>query len=138
MPDTYRLLFIGAGFSRPAGLPLGYELFDAVRKLNIERYGRDNHLERDLKSFIAFLKRCEGRNETPETVDYEEFLGFLDVEHFLKLRGSDTWSSDGNESQLMIKTGIARILYERTPSNPPPEYRYFARNLNPGDIIFTL
>lgn len=137
MADTYRILFIGAGFSRSAGLPLGYELFEAVRKVNIEKYGTDNRLERDLKLFIEYLKKCEGRKENSQTVDYEEFLGFLDIEHFLGLRGSDTWSSDGNESQLMIKTAIARVLYERTPDEPPSEYRYFARSLNAGDIIFT-
>ena len=37
-------------------------------------------------------------------------MGFLDVEHFLGLRGSDTWSDDGNEGTVVAKTLIGQIL----------------------------
>jgi hypothetical protein len=70
-------------------------------------------------------------------VDYEEFLGFLDVEHYLGLKGKDTWSSEGNESQLIARKAIAQIILERTPEQPPAEYRRFARKLNHTDWILT-
>lgn len=134
---TYRLIILGAGFSRPAGLPLGAELFREVRRLAATTYGQDNRLERDLKRYIDYLDRCEGKSLTQETVNYEEFLGFLDVEHVLGLKGKDTWSTEGNETQLMVRTAIAKVLHERTPASLPPAYLRFARGLNATDWILT-
>jgi hypothetical protein len=137
MGGTYRLIFLGAGFSQPAGLPLGCDLFQEVRKVNAARYGADNHLERDLGRYLRYLERCEGRSESPEGINYEEFLGFLDLGHYLGLKGKDTFSSDGNESQLMIRNGIAQVLRERTPVAPLPLYRRFARQLTVTDWVMT-
>jgi len=137
MTKTFRLLFLGAGFSRPAGLPLGRELFQAVRGSIMSENGRDNHVERDLARYVRYVNDCKGSEQTAETVDYEQFLAFLDVEHYLGLKGKDTWSDEGNESQLMVRWGIANVLLERTPKEPPALYRQFARRLNPSDIILT-
>src|SRR5215217_5688625 len=112
---THRLFFLGAGFSHLAGLPLGTELFQLVRSNIRNQYGVDNHVERDLKGFTKYLHECFCRKVSADEVDVEEFLGFLDVEHYLGLRGKDTWSSEGNESQLMIRMGIAQVLSELTP-----------------------
>ena len=101
MPRTLRVIFIGAGFSAPAGLPLGTELFHAVRNCIADKQGRDNHVERDLARYVEYLDSCEGGSHGPETIDYEQFLAFLDTEHYLRLKGKDTWSEEGNESQLM-------------------------------------
>ena len=137
MSKTFRILFLGAGFSRPAGLPLGSELFEQIRGDLRSRHGADNPLERDLHRYIKYLSDCEGKSVDPRSIDYELFMGFLDVEHFLGLKGSDTWSDEGNESQLMIKQAIARILYERTPQQPSDLYRQFAGRLNTSDTVFT-
>jgi hypothetical protein len=66
-------------------------------------------------------------------VNFEEFVSFLDVEHFLGLLGKNTWSSDGNETQVVIKTLIGEILAERMPSKDkiPEVYLEFARMLKP-------
>jgi SIR2-like domain len=63
----------------------------------------------------------------------------LDVEHYLGLRGSDTWSADGNEGQVVVKTLIGEILTERTPSvdRIPVLYRRFASSLRPFDYVLT-
>jgi hypothetical protein len=87
---THRLFFLGAGFSHLAGLPLGTELFQLVRSNIRDQYGADNHVERDLHEFTKYLYECFGRHVALENVDLEEFLGFLDVEHYLGLRGKDT------------------------------------------------
>jgi hypothetical protein len=136
---THRLFFLGAGFSHLAGLPLGTELFQLVRSKIRDQYGADNHVERDLHEFTKYLYECFGRRVALENVDLEEFLGFLDVEHYLGLRGKDTWSSEGNESQLMIRMAIAQVLHDLTPtpSRIPEAYRRFARQLNESDLIWT-
>jgi len=134
---TSRLLFLGAGFSRPAGLPLGSELFHQVRARIASQHGRDNHVERDLKRYIDYMRNCFNRDIPPEEVDYEQFLGFLDVEHYLGLKGKDTWSSEGNESQLMIRGAIAQVVHSHTPSDVPDAYRCFARQLNTSDYVLT-
>ena len=87
--------------------------------------------------YVEYLSACEGTDVTPDSVDYESFLGFLDTEHFLGLKGSDTWSEEGNESQLMVRRAIAEILHQRTPSKPPELYRAFARKLNTSDWVYT-
>ena len=137
MSETLRLLFLGAGFSQPAGLPLGSELLREVRGAVRAKYGQDNHVERDLERYVKYLSSCEGTDITADAVDYEKFLGFLDTEHFLGLKGSDTWSAEGNESQLMVRRAIAQILHQRTPSSPPDLYRAFARKLNTSDCVYT-
>lgn len=140
-PDDKRfaLYVLGAGFSHPAGLPLGSELWKEVLHRALPMTGRAAKFRRDLDNFIEFKKRCDGIDLTYETLDFEEFLGFLDIEHFLGLRGSDTWSDDGNEGQIIVKTLIGEILTERTPTtNEIPElYVNFARKLRPDDVVIT-
>lgn len=135
--DTFRLLFLGAGFSKLAGLPLGQELFPLVRKAVVNKYGSDNHLESDLRRYVKYLQRTEGSNLSEDEVNYEEFLGFLDVEHYLGLKGKDTWSSEGNESQLMMRAGIAKVLHDLTPSRLPTAYLQFVNRLTTTDWVFT-
>jgi hypothetical protein len=137
MEKTFRLIFLGAGFSRPAGLPLGHELFQDVRRSITAEIGPDNHVEQDLKRYVEYLNTCEGSRQAPDTVDYEQFLGFLDVEHYLGLKGKDTWSDEGNESQLMVRQAIAKVLLDKSPPEPPRLYRQFARSLSTSDVILT-
>ncbi|WP_075109844.1 SIR2 family protein [Halofilum ochraceum] len=137
MSKTFRIVILGAGFSKPAGLPLGDELFAKVREVIKRRYGIDNPIERDLIRYATYIKDCEGISVTIDSVDYEQFMGFLDIEHVLGLKGKDTWSDEGNESQLMIRQGIAEVLNTATPKEVPSLYREFARRLNPDDVIFT-
>lgn len=137
MTKTYRLIFLGAGFSQPAGLPLGHKLFQAVRDSLQEEHGRNNSVERDLAKYIQYMHACGAGEQKAETIDYETFLSYLDVEHYLRLDGGDTWSDEGNVSQLMVRRAIAKVLLERTPKEPPALYRQFVRRLNPSDKIFT-
>ena len=136
---TFRLLFLGAGFSVPAGLPLGAALFRHVRRVINGDQGTDNHVERDIARFIEYLERCFGRNVLPDEIDCEEFLGFLDVEHYLGLKGKDTFSAEGNESQLMIRRAIGKVIHSMTPRGDaiPDVYRRFAGQLNSSDYICT-
>lgn len=101
--------------------------------------GSDNHLEADLRSYRDFLKKCDGIDVPLDDINFEDFLGFLDIEHVLKLRGKDTWSDQGNEGQLLVKRFLGQILWERTPepSDIPPVYLAFARGLDTTDWVLT-
>jgi len=92
-----------------------------------------------VRTYQDFRRDCDGVELPLEQIDFEDFLGFLDIEFFLGLRGGDTWSDDGNETQVVIKTLIGQILCERTPQ--PEEiadlYLDFARHLQPHDLVLT-
>jgi hypothetical protein len=130
---------LGAGFSAAAGLPSADGLWKEVYRRALPMTGRAGRFRDDLDDYIKFKQRCEGRPFTRDDVDFEEFLGFLDVEHHLGLRGSDTWSEDGNESQVVVKTLIGQILTERIPkpNNIPDIYLQFAESLQPWDKVVT-
>ena len=127
--QRHRIIFLGAGFSKPAGLPLGISLWREIQERASTRYGRASKFHKDLQSYQAFRRDCDGIELAADQVDFEEFLGFLDIEFSLGLRGGDTWSDDGNETQVLIKTLIGEILTERTPrsSEVPELYIEFAR-----------
>jgi hypothetical protein len=74
-------------------------------------------MERDLNVFLAYKLRCDGSEANVEDVDLEEFIGFLDVEHSMRLSGSDTWTEDGNQSQLMIRRLIGAVLHAPTSTS---------------------
>jgi hypothetical protein len=69
MSKAYRILFLGAGFSQPAGLPLGGELFREVRRLLTAKHGSDNHVERDLERYAQYLIDCEGQSLTADSIE---------------------------------------------------------------------
>lgn len=134
-----RIFVLGAGFSRPADLPLGNELYSAVRQ-RIENNVSPRHAYHlDLKKYISFEKKVNNIKVSEDDFDLERLLSFLDIEHFLGLKGGDTFSSEGNETQIKIKIFIGQILNELTPhaSDLPDLYHEFARNLNKNDIVVT-
>ena len=135
----FAIYILGAGFSRPAGLPLGNDLWSEVLRRGLCMEGRASKFRKDLDHYIKFRSRCEGKSVSAEDINFEEFLGFLDLEHYLGLRGSDTWSQDGNEGQIVTKTLIGQILIEKTPAtqNVPKLYLDFVRLLRPGDRVLT-
>lgn len=135
-PKKFRIFIIGAGFSVHAGLPLGAQLFELVREVIHRRYGSDNKLEGDLEWYLEYRLRCDGI-PIEHPVDYEKFMSYLDLEHYLGLRGSDTWSEEGNESQLLIRNGIMEVIHSRTPETPTAECIRFCQKLLPMDVILT-
>lgn len=68
-------------------------------------------------------------------------MSYLDIEHYLGFRGSDTWNRfEGNESQLMIRKAIGEVIHNRTPSPDrlPDAYYRFAERLSPNDWVLSL
>lgn len=135
--QKFAIYVLGAGFSKPAGLPLASELWTEVRERALSMTGRAGFFRDDLKEYIEYRRRCDGTDLTPETVDLEEFMAFLDIEFHLGLRGKDTWSSQGNEAQVVVKTLIGEILSERMPAKIPEVYLRFAQILKPDDYVLT-
>lgn len=116
-----RLFFLGAGFSRPAGLPLANELLSLTLR-ELERFQRENHVH-----WAPAL----------EAINIEDFIAYLDHEHFFGLLGSDTFSSEGNRPQLLLRWGIGCLLHRRTPDPLPDVYLRFAEGLRAGDVAAT-
>ena len=85
----------------------------------------------DLSHYIGFCKATDGSALTPDTVDFEDFMRFLDVEHYLGLRGSKAWSEDGNEGIIVAKFLIGKILARHVNAlkEVPELYLEFARRL---------
>jgi SIR2-like domain len=135
--QKFAIYILGAGFSKPAGLPLACELWDEVRRRALSLSGRAECFRDDLETYLEYRRKCDGKELTFEQVDLEEFMAFLDIEFHLGLRGKETWSSDGNETQVVVKTLIGEILTEKMPVSIPEQYLAFARLLKPDDYVLT-
>ncbi|MFC4628025.1 SIR2 family protein [Promicromonospora alba] len=136
-PDlTCRVFLLGAGFSKPAGLPLAAELLDQVLDVARTRWSRDgsSHLERDLERYEEYL----ADTDPGQVFDLEQFGAWLDWEHTLRLNGSDTWSDEGNRSTLQLRWAIGHVLHRATPTDIPEIYLEFARRLTASDVVLTL
>lgn len=136
----FRLIILGAGFSKPAGLPLGNELFPIILK-EAEKLGLSHILKSDIHSYLELRSTIEGHNLQVDQIDLESFISYLDVEHFLLLRGGDTWTSEGNRSQILIRNLICKVLCERQAKMSTQDwalYEQFASFLTPDDIVITL
>lgn len=132
-----RLFFLGAGFSRPGGPPLADELL--VRTLReLEQFQPETHVHWALAEYVEYLEAVTGKPRPPvEAVNIEDFIAYLDHEHFFGLRGSDTFSSEGNQAQLLLRWGIGRLLHTSTADPLPDVYLRFAEKLRPGDVVAT-
>jgi len=130
---------LGAGFSRPAGLPLGSQLFSEILTLAKLR-GIEHIINQDVEFFLKYIKRTKGIKIKEEEINLEDFISYLDIEHYLTLDGKDHWSGEGNKSQMAIKNLIALLLYsyeERINKEQWSLYEDFVSRLKPGDWIFT-
>lgn len=122
-------------------MPLAAKLWDEIRS-TAKSYGANHRGSRffdDLDSYVAFKRDTDGATLALEQVDFEDFMRYLDIEHFLRLRGKDTWSDDGNESTVVVKHLIGKILSRHMTSidKVPELYLEFARRLDISDTVFT-
>lgn len=109
----YSIFILGAGFSKPAGMPLGDELFELILKEAKKNILYENILKRDIGDFLEYYNKINCSSISEEEINFEEFISYLDIEHYLALKGKDTWSTEGNRSQLVIRNLIANILYQK-------------------------
>ncbi|WAW05111.1 SIR2 family protein [Oxalobacter formigenes] len=135
----FRIFVLGAGFSRPAGLPIASELYPLVFQYIKRQYGEDTNFSRDVNEYLNYCSACGYTGQSKENLNLEQFMSYLDIEHFLRFRGSDTWSQEGNESQLMVRKAIGYVIHDRTPSpdDIPEVYLNFAESLSIHDSVLT-
>ena len=133
----FRIHVLGAGFSRPAGLPVASELFPLVWQCIVDRHGKDTKFDLDLHEYLDYCAACGYSGQTEKDLDLERFMSYLDIEHYLGFRGSKTWSSEGNESQLMIRKAIGHVIHSRTPDPEalPDAYLRYADSLSVHDTV---
>jgi len=130
---------IGAGFSKPAGLPLGSEIFPEIMKL-AESRGIARNVSDDIKAFQMYLRQTKGIKIREADINLEEFISYLDIEHYLTLEGKDRWSEEGSESQMIIRNLIALLLHSREQEVSLEKwalYEEFVSRLDYNDWIFT-
>jgi len=128
----HRLFILGAGFSKPAGLPLGSELLEEVRtrvKRMFLQGGWDGAFEQEINEW---MKLYPGK-----TLNLESVLAYSHRKHFLRLIGSDEYFEHGSRSIVAARQAIQLILTERLPSRTPLLFREFASQLTPYDVVLT-
>lgn len=127
----FRLFILGAGFSKPANLPLGSELLDQVReriRAEFQQFGWDGPLEKEIEEWRELYP---GSSLTLESV-----LAYSHRKHFLGLIGSDEYFAHGSRAIVATRHAIQEILTSRTPIIPSL-YTEFASRLTPYDTVLT-
>lgn len=135
----FRLFFLGAGFSVPAGLPLANDLYRQVIDTIENEVGEDSAFHTDIKRYIKYIKKTQGQTISEKELSLEKIMTFLDIEHSLVLRGSETWSNEGNKGQLLVKKAIGKVIQKQTPDIDKLAecYYRFAESLSINDVVFT-
>ena len=129
---THRLFVLGAGFSAPAGLPLGNGFLECVRqdvRGSFGRAGWDGTLEQEIEEWASLYPG--------QLIDLERVLAYSHRKHYLRLLGSDEYFAHGSRSIVAARHAIQRILIGATPNDTPPLYRDFAKRLGPHDVVLT-
>ncbi len=128
----YRLFILGAGFSAPAGLPLGECLLERVRediRSHSCNFGGESPLEQEIGEWTSLYPG--------QPIDLERVLAYSHRKHYLRLLGSDEYFEHGSRSIAATLTAIQRILIQVTPRETPTLYRDFAGRLCPNDVVLT-
>ena len=125
----FRLIILGAGFSKPAGLPLGGELLNLVRK-KLRLGGRPRRsFEDEIRQWLQIYPS--------EELSLERVLAYSHRRHYLLLKGSEEFYSHGSPSVVQARRAIQEILTEAMPREVPQAYREFASRLTPHDTVIT-
>lgn len=130
----YNIFFLGAGFSRPAGLPLGDGLWVEILK-TAKSKGLYESLKHTIYEYTEYYYGKTGEKITEEEVKLEEFMSYLDIDRQLVLKGGDYTAPEESFKNLM-----AYVLHSHERSITDEQfalYEDFAERLGLYDIIFT-
>jgi SIR2-like domain len=134
------VFILGAGFSVLAGYPTAKVLWDEVRKRIMSDRNLRSQFESEIEFFREYKRKALNENTSAKEIGFEEFMTFLDVEHYLRLKGTDTFSVDGNKIQVNIKFFIGQILSQcitQDTTNIPQKYFEFVDKIKDGDTVIT-
>ena len=128
----FRLFIIGAGFSMPAGLPLGAELLQCVRDVVESKFqdaGWEGSLEQDIEEWTLLYP--------DKPLNLERVFAYSHRKHYLGLARSEERFVEASQSIRAAKEAIQQVLIRKTPSVIPELYRNFGKRLRPGDVVLT-
>ena len=137
---------LGAGFSAPAGLPIGKRLFSELTACAASRSQYDREVLSDhLDEYQTYKKRVHGVETSEQEVDIEDFIAFFDLRQKLQLRGGGIRPDRGTAFELdpfqywiRYMIGLTLHLAQRRIDSADRElYVQFAKRLRPGDVIIT-
>ncbi len=122
----FRLFILGAGFSQPAGLPLGQDLLRLVRN---QQQRESSNLEHEIEEWKKLYPS--------EDLELERVLAYSHAKHYLRIRGPEEYFSHGSQAIVAARASIQQILVNCTPTDIPPLYQSFAKHLLPNDAVLT-
>jgi hypothetical protein len=131
----YNIFFLGAGFSRSAGLPLGDGLWTEVLEIAKSKGLYEKNLEYAIYEYLDYYNGTTGEKINEDEINLEKFMSYLDIDRQLLLKGGDYTAPEEP-----LKNLIAYVLHnhERKMSDEQFEiYERFAEHLGAYDIIFT-
>ncbi|HFF3355975.1 TPA: SIR2 family protein, partial [Legionella pneumophila] len=137
--NNRRLFILGAGFSKPAGLPLGTELLQEI--VNYVNSPTNNIFSEYKERFIGTITEYQDySNKKINEINIEEFIEYIDYQSFLNFYGTlNSPSRQGNDIQKIIRVLIATVLLKkRVQVLNTNLYNNFAETLTNNDIVITL
>jgi hypothetical protein len=127
-----RLFILGAGFSKPAGLPLGAELLEWVRgrlQSEFRLAGWDGPLEKEISEWQELYPANE--------LTLEAVLAYSHRKHFLQLIGSDEYFSHSSRTIAATRQAVQALLLACMQQPIPNLYSKFVARLTPWDTLLT-
>jgi hypothetical protein len=129
------VFFLGAGFSQPAGLPLGDELCAEVLDAAKSRGLYEEDLKHDINEYLDYYYAKTGKRVPEDQINLEEFMSYIDINNHLVLHGGHTSPAQG-----ILKNLIAYVLHSCEIKITDEQfllYEHFVERLGPQDMIFT-
>lgn len=129
------IFILGAGFSKPAGLPLGDALWVEILKVAKSKGLYENNLEDAIYEYIDYYHGVNGEKISEKDIKLEKFMSYWDIDRQLALKGGDYTAPEET-----IKILLAYVLHDhqkRITEEQFALYEQFVERLDPYDLIFT-
>ena len=129
------IFFLGAGFSKPAGLPLGNQLFQEILDAAKAKGLYEGNLEYSIREYQAYYHTTAGEEIVEDKINIEGFMSYLDISRLLQLEGGDYTAPEE-----IFKNLIAYVLHQyqnKISEDQYVLYEKFAEQMSLDDIVFT-
>ena len=143
------IYILGAGFSRPLGLPLTSELFGLVYDIAKSKewfddgkpvkFGQAEWLLEEMQYYYPTLNITHENFKTQTlNIDIEEFLSLVSTSSFFIENTSEKWDNHGSKFNSWLKKWIAEAIYNQqleSDLNPSSILDHFVQSLDKSIII---
>ncbi|MEQ9299723.1 MAG: hypothetical protein RIF33_14215 [Cyclobacteriaceae bacterium] len=145
-----KVFILGAGFSRPAGLPLTSELLREIHDVSgvkpwhigngkMAKWGQADWLVDELKHYYPTSRISHKRIlENKVKIDVEEFLSYVAASSAFIENTSEKFDEHGSHFQSFAKCWLAEVIYNYQELIKPENqllYDRFAKNLNNSLVL---